>query len=339
MYKISFTNIVIILVCLMFLPSGCKENTSKDEKRVTKGKYIGEISAGNDPAIFASGLISTNLSERDVAITPDGKEFYYTLWTGAYGVILFTKENESGWSDPEIVPFSKEYSNLEPFITQDRNRLYFVSNRPLESGGKIKDYDIWYVERTDSGWSLPINIGKPVNSEVDEFYPSVAANGNIYFTSARDESYGSEDIFLCEYKDGKYSNPENLGLAVNSKTDEFNAFVAPDESFIIFSNWGREDGLGGGDLYISFKDDNGEWQPSKNLGENINSSSLDFCPYVTRDGKYFFFTSRRVSEKLNNQTLDNYKSLVTMLNSPRNGQNDIYWMKADFIDSLKAIKY
>jgi hypothetical protein len=122
---------------------------------------------------------------------------------------------------------------------------------------------------------------------------------------------------------------------VNSETDEFNAFISPDESYLIYSSWNREDGFGSGDLYISFKDKNNEWQPAINLGENINSGSLDFCPFVSRDGKIFFFTSRKLSDDLEKNNVKNFKQITDLLNGPQNGQNDIYWMKSDFIDSLK----
>ena len=338
MSKVPKGIIVLALIFSLHYFFGCMEENYNSQKKVLSGDYPGETSAGDLPTLFSKGFVSTNLSERDVAISPNGKEFYYTLWTGTFGVIMKIKEKDGKWESPEVVPFSHQYSNLEPFITNDGKKLFFSSNRPIKPDAKIKDYDIWFVENSDTGWGNPVNLGSPVNSGGNEFYPSLADNGNIYFTAARSDSYGSEDIYLSEYKNGNYSNPVNLGTTVNSKTDEFNAFIAPDESYLIFSNWGRDDGLGGGDLYISFNN-NDEWIPAINLGEKINSSALDYCPFVTRDGKYFFFTSRRTSVNMENQTAEDYKSLVKMLNSPLNGKNDIYWMKAGFIDSLKAIKY
>jgi len=328
---INFT----ISVFIIFFLSGCIKHNESYKTNVLRGEFIGQQKPGDNPQVFAPGFVSTNLGERDAAFTPDGKEFYYSLWTGSFGVILVTKETKTGWSNPEIVSFSHNYSNIEPFITTDGKKLFFSSNRPIEKTGDVKDYDIWYVTKTDSGWSDPINVGSTINSNADEFYPSIADNGNLYFTSQTDKSLGSEDIWVSKFKDGNYEEPGNLGEAVNSKTDEFNAFIAPDESYIIFSNWGRKDGSGGGDLYISFNDENGTWLPSKNLGENINSPQLDFCPYVTRDGKYCFFTSRRLDAKLSDKEHHTYSSLKQLLNSPQNGNNDIYWMSSSTIFRLK----
>lgn len=72
--------------------------------------------------------------------------------------------------------------------------------------------------------------------------------------------------------------------------DEGDIYVSPDESYIIHVAAGRPDGLGDGDLYISFKGDDGEWGPGVNMGPTINTAGIDYCPMVTPDGKYFFFT-------------------------------------------------
>jgi Tol biopolymer transport system component len=328
----------LVLSLVIILISGCTD-CNDELTNVRNGKYFGLVGPGISPMVFAAGLISTNLSERDVTFSPDGKEFYYTLWTGSFGVIVVLSEDEDGWSEPEVLPFSKKYSNIEPFINKDGSKLFFSSTRPKEQNGEEKDYDIWYVERIDSSWGEPVNLGVPINTDANEFYPSVAENGNIYFTAAYDNSIGGEDIWMCELSNGKYLPPENLGEAVNDKTEEFNAFISPDESYIIYSSWGRDDSFGSGDLYISFKNIDNEWLPAINLGERINSPALDFCPYVTRDEKYFFLTSRRLSEDLNNKEFKEYNSLKTMLNSIQNGQNDIYWMSSNFIDSLRKTEY
>ncbi|MGO8055647.1 hypothetical protein, partial [Rhizobium leguminosarum] len=101
---------------------------------------------------------------------------------------------------------------------------------------------------------------------------------------------GKEDIYMARINNGKYEEPVALDSAVNSKTYEFNAFVSPDESFIIFSSFGRKDDLGGGDLYMSVKDEKGEWQPAKHLSI-LNTTRIDYCPFVSNNKKILFFTS------------------------------------------------
>ena len=311
-----FVFLLLILVC------SCQAREASPERDVSAGFVLPE----EQPSIYHAGWISTELSERDAAMSPEDQAFYYTLMAGNSGTIVYVERQEEEWSRPEIASFSGEYSDLEPFFdpSSEGRRLYFASNRPLEQGGQPKDYDLWYVDMTPQGWGDPVNVGSPVNTEGHEFYPSVARSGALYFTGRRELSEGGEDIYRALPLESGYAEPENLGTAVNTERDEFNAFIDPDEQYILFSSFGRPDGLGGGDLYISRKNDDGEWLPAKNLGSPINSSALDYCPFVSADGT-FWFSSRRQTDDAPSA---GYDALVRKLRNPGNGAGDIYWMNS-----------
>lgn len=280
------------------------------------------------PELLGPGSISTKLSERDFALSPDGTEIFYTLQMplASFQTILYSKKQSYGrWTKPIIAPFAGQYSDLEPAFSSDGSKLYFASNRPL-AGDKIKDFDIWEVERTQTGWGEPRNLGAPINTDMDEFYPSITNSGNLYFTAAYKTAVGKEDIFVAYNEAGKFKTPVPLDTAINSKTYEFNAFVAPDESYIIFTSYGRENDKGRGDLYMSVKGAAGKWLPAKNL-DIINSDRLDYCPFVSADGKTLFFTSER------NKLVRSYPAkavtmdeLTGIMNGPKNGSGDIYWV-------------
>ena len=277
------------------------------------------------PTLFLPGEISTNLNERDMAISQDGSEMYYTLLSNqnAFSTILFRRKLSNGtWSEPEVAPFSGQYRDLEPSLSPDGTKLFFSSDRPAP-GKEGNDYDIWMVERVDGKWSSPRNLGAPVNTKADEFYPSTTRNGNLYFTAAYDKGMGKEDIYVCRWINGSYAESVALDSAVNSSTWEFNAFVSPDESLIFFTSYGRKDDLGGGDLYLSVKDSDGKWSPAFNL-KAINSPKLDYCPFLTSDGKLLFFTSQRHSIPSERESPVRYKDLVRTYTSPANGSDDIY---------------
>ncbi len=300
------------------------------------GKYPDHELPDSIPTLFGSGVVSTSHGERDAAFTPDGNEFYFSKKGPVHYAILFMKRNENRWSKPQLASFSGRYSDLEPFVSADGDRLYFSSNRPISGTGEPKDYDIWMVERTDEGWSEPVNLGAPVNTSEDEFYPSVAKNGNLYVTARYGGSLGAEDIFLFRKVNGTYEGPENLGDSINSKLYEYNAYIAPDESYLIFGSHGREDGLGGGDLYISFRNEQGIWCRAINMGESINSNRLDYCPLVTVDGEFLFFTSNRVLPLHYAGDKISYDELEKILDSPLNGQDNIFWVSGRIIEKYKC---
>jgi Tol biopolymer transport system component len=287
--------------------------------------------------LFGEGITSTHLNERDFVISQDGSEIYFTISTpkSTFQTIVSSKKNKQGWSAPEIVSFAGEFSDLEPVFSPDGQTLYFASNRPT-SGSTPKDFDIWKVKRTARGWGTPENLGASINTEGDEFYPSITKSGNLYFTAAYKDGPGREDIYVSEFRNGEFTKPIALDSGVNTKYYEFNAFVDLDEKYIMFTSYGRQDDTGGGDLYLSIKDSKGKWQPAKNL-KSINSKQIDYCPYLTADGKALFFTSERHQLPTSFSTKKaTYKVILNSNSIPLNGTGNIYWI--DFQKVLEAFK-
>jgi Tol biopolymer transport system component len=276
--------------------------------------------------LFAPGIVSTPLDELNVAFTPDGHELFYSLNTvdDGLGVIVTSRLEHGRWSASAVASFSGQYSDYDPFVTKDGKQLFFISNRPKGSGTyDPQDYDIYVVERTASGWGAPRNLGAPINTNTPEFYPSVAADGTLYFSARREGGQGSFDLYRSQLVDGRYGPPENLGVAINGRSAEIDSYVAPDQSYIIFASYGRPDDLGGGDLYISHND-HGRWTPAKNLGSPVNSSAREYCPSVSPDGRYFYWTSKR---GFSNHPLTRRLSIGELkdsLTSIRNGGGNVY---------------
>jgi len=278
--------------------------------------------------LLSEGILSTSLNERDFALSPDGNEIYYTVSIprSIFQTIVFRKRQKDGrWSAPEVAPFAGHFSDLEPAFTADGSTLYFASNRPLE-GTQPKDFDIWKVTRTKNGWGTPEHLSNVINTEEDEFYPSITNTGNLYFTAAYKGGPGREDIYIARWRNNQFEKPEPLDSAVNTGYYEFNAFVTPDERYIFFTSYGRKDDSGGGDLYVSTKDSNNKWQQAKNL-KSINSGQLDYCPSVSPDGKIFFFTSERHSlPRSFTDTRATYSVIKSLSDQTRNGTGNIYWI-------------
>jgi len=323
----ALATVVFSIVMLL----SCQPTSTVPETPVRTGDYLGETPPGSRPVVFAEGLVSTNLDVRDTTWSPDGSELYYTLYNRSHPTIVTLTRVDGVWGSPEIAGFSGSYPDLEAFVTPAGDALYFASRRPLEPGGDEKDWDLWVTRRTPGGWGEPRNLGPIVNSGGGEYYPSLTADGSLYFTATREDSLGGEDIYRSRQVDGAFTAPENLGPAVNSPGGEYNSLIAPDESWLIFGS-SREGDLGGGDLFISFRNADGSWRPAVNMGEPFNSPGLDFCPALSPDGKYFFWTSRRVPEDLPMPA--SYDRLVERLNGPANGSMNIYWVAAELIEPL-----
>jgi WD40-like Beta Propeller Repeat. len=206
--------------------------------------------------------------------------------------------------------------------------LFFASNRPLDNASKTKkDFDIWYVTRANKNtpWSKPINLGAPVNTELNEFYPTLSKNNNLYLTIDSPNGLGKDDIYISKWDGNNYTKPELLSENINSNGYEFNAFISEDESFLLYTKYGTKDGYGSGDLYIATKDENGNWQKSKNLGEAINSRYMEYCPFYNSNEQTLYFTSRRNS--LKPKSFDSIDDFINYTSNGENGLSKIYKVK------------
>jgi hypothetical protein len=302
-HRSAFIGILFFIILIM---NHC---SSQDEFPVLEGPYLGQRPPGMTPEIFAPGIISTEKVELNSVFSPDGREFFFTATEGDVDVIYYCKQIDGKWTKPKAAPFSGNAIDVDMSFSPDGSRLYFCSNR--KSTTSVGGMDIWYSERTEKSWSKAINLGSPINSPAHDTYPIFTQNGGLYIGSQREGTRGDKDVYYTQYVNGKYEVPIRLGDSINSDFGEGDTYVAFDESYMIINSWGRPDEFGKGDLYISFKKEDGTWTPAKNMGTGINTEFTEYCPFLSYDGRYLFFTSTRT------------------------GNGDIYWVDAKIIDELK----
>ncbi|MCZ6852323.1 MAG: hypothetical protein O7G86_00265 [Gammaproteobacteria bacterium] len=287
---------------------------SNDDWPDVTGPYFGQEPPGMMAEMFAPNVISTDRSEINSVFSPDGDEFYFTGWSKETGTkIMVTRQIDGRWTAPQVATFSKDYDNVDPALTYDGKRVIFGTRRPRPGETRVREngFDMWFADRTETGWGEEQYLGPVVNSGKSQIYGTVTREGTLYFQAVRKEGYGKADVYRSRLIDGVYQAPENLGSAINSENYEGDVFVAHDESYLIVSIYGRTDGFGEGDLYISFRNPDDSWSPLKNMGSAVNSDKRDFCPMVTHDGKYLFFSSKRA------------------------GEGDVFWIDVKIIEVLR----
>ncbi len=273
------------------------------------GPYLGQKLPGLKPEPFASGLLSTeNEVEINSEFSSDGKEFYYVTReqnSDRYD-LMFTKMADGIWTKPKrLFLVESNYSVADVALSPDDKRLYFCSEKP-ELWDSAEGFDIWYVERTDNGWSEPVNAGKNINSDKGETQPSFTSDGSMYFPSNRKGSNDSVDLYYARYTNGKFAKAVPMSSNINSKYNEGNSFIAPDGSFIIFARWDMPKKVDGGKAaYISFKRADGSWtKPVNSLSTLGLYGSL---AAVTPDNKYLLFSSYKGIHWVDIKVLDKLK--------------------------------
>jgi len=312
-------------------------SAQQSDSSMLKGSYLGQNPPGIQAEIFAPGIVSTGNSEFCSVFSPDGNEFYWSISGAPFPTIVLVRYISDQWSKPEVGSFSGKHPDFDMAFTPNGNRLYFCSRRPLDGNGPPTDNtDFWFVERIDSGWSEPRHLEGPVNSKRNEYYPIFAQNGTLYFSSTRPGGYGNGDIYFSRFENGIFLEPENLGAIINTEDGEGDLYIGPDESYIIVTCYGRSDAIGSGDLYISFRQENGTWSSMKNMGPSVNSVSNEHCPIVSPDGRYLFFSSGRSRHSNYLKHAITYDEKVEIMNAWGNGWNeDIYWIDAKIIEELR----
>ena len=268
---------------------------------ILRGAYLGQNPPRDRAELFAPGIVSTCMQHSSVYFSPDGKEAYFSRMFPQPSVIMGMKEENGLWTKPIVA-----LEGLTPFLSPDGEKLYFS-----------RDWALWVSEKKGNNWSEPKNLGNVVNFQKRQDGPSVTRDGTLYFCSM----YGDFDgIYRAELANGAYIIREKLGFGISSGEVDGLPYIAPDESYLIFTSF-RPGSVGMSDLYISFRHSDGSWTKPKNMGRRINSEAKEGYPYVTVDGKYFFFYSNRISVLNKNRIPD--------------GPGNVYWIGAEIIQDLK----
>jgi len=304
-----------------------------------------------EPRLFAEGIISTVDDEIGGSFSPDGTEFYFSRLVPyttlpRLGLMCVSYYRNGQWSTPEALPFSGKYLDYPPKFDSTGKKLLFASSRPLPDGtrGGVR---IWEVERTASGWGDPHPLPTPVNASGSYWNadPSESNDGTLYFSSDRG-GQGAIHIYRTRLVDGKYSEPEKLGIEINSEFNEYQPYVSPDGNTLIFVSSGAQGppynhrpediNTGGkpylrGDLYISFNR-GGKWTSARHLEHGVNSFAEEEFPFLTPDGKYFFFSSERSPFTVPTAHRLTYDELENDLHSPLNGHGNVFFVGEEALE-------
>ena len=329
---------LLLILFVIFYFASCRQ-AKEPGFPVLKGSYLGQNPPGTTPVVFAPGIVSTGLYTRDIAISKDGTEIYFCISEAAATAILVTKLINNRWTEPAIAPFSgKGFFDFEPHISPDGTKFFFLSNRPPQ-GKEAKPgwfyQKIWMMNRTDTGWSEPQIVEEPISSEDNEFFPSSTNEGTLYFTRSNKE--GKAMIYRSNLENNKYKKSEIVNIPIPGNGILFNAFVAPNEDYIITCAFNIDSTNIDQDYYISFKKSTCEWSQLIKFGPEINSPGDNAnSAYVSPDGKYLFFSSSRKNPSLPKiQSGSSIKEIIRTKSVPGYGASAIYWVDSKIIEKLR----
>lgn len=313
------------------------------------GLYLGQTPPGTNVEVFAPGIVSIeDGKEYKITISPDLQEIFFTRRTphGRNDRLWYSRVENGALTTPELAPFAYDSLESDACFTPDGTRLYFNSWRPVPGEETLSErHNVWFVDRTEEGWSEPQFVGPPLN-DYRPVYFSIVNDGTLYFTRS-----SPREIWYAELQDGQYGEAQRLPDEVNYVRDIAHPAVAPDESYIVVDSVYLEGGRIAGGLYISFKKPDGSWTQAVSMHEALKASESDIyaAARISPDGKYLFFesylretdqadiywVSTEVIEDLRSEILEEETSLPEggggqiAFVSTRDGNGEIYVMNAD----------
>ena len=257
-----------------------------------EGPYMGQQPPGMVAERFAPGIISKDSWEVEGVFAPGMKEFYYT-----------TSLDEP--FRPMVIGFKMEGNVWRKHYEQPRR-----GETAFSPDGSRMHMAKGYKDRMGNGWSERKSLGPLFDRDDWGIMRLTASNQGTYVF---DDFKSGDVIRISRLVNGKRQPPVEMGPIVNSGTYTAHPFIAPDESYLIWDSK-REGGFGDSDLYISFRQENGDWGPAINMGNAVNTDKWEAFASVTSDGKYMLF----------NRGVDT-----------DNDDVDIYWVDAKIIETLR----
>jgi hypothetical protein len=244
---------------LYYLANAYRINNQIDKALDTYGKFKENL----DPEVYDSTVVNLQiqscLNARQLILSP-----------------LYVREKNLG---SEINTSTSEFN---PVISDNEDLIIYSKNEAF--------YDaILYSTKVNEQWTVPMNMNELLKIDQDLFPTSISKEGNeLYLYSSADYD---GIIYTTKFENGIWSPLVKLNDNINTKYWESHATISHDNKKIYFTS-NRKGTIGGLDIYVSKRDSTGNWGPAENLGPVINTPYNEESPFLSKDDKTLFFSSR-----------------------------------------------
>src|SRR5690606_2363090 len=240
-------------------------------------EYGAIISADESVMMFTSRRNSTTGG----MIDPGLNEYYEDIY--------ITKKTNGRWSAPENIgsPVNTEEHDATVAVAPDAQSMIIY----IDDKG---DGNLYETKLVGTSWSKPKKMNKNINTKYHESSASYSSDGKtLYFVSNKpDGGLGNRDIYVTQWDENlqDWGPATNLGASINTKYNEESVLIHPDGKTLYFSSQGHKS-MGGYDIFVSEKQDNGTWSEPKNLGYPINTVDDDVFFIINSSGRRGYYSS------------------------------------------------
>jgi len=287
------------------------------------------------PAIFAPDVISGPGNDGTPTFSPDGRTLYFYRYGAApdSAVILESHHTAAGWSKPVAAPFGGPASDRQPALSPDGRTLVYASRHlvPISPGKPLRPVtQLWRVIHTASGWSAPERLPDSVNISERMHNPSLAANGDLYFTCPTNQpdqelAWG---LYRAAYRNGQYERAQRLSFRGGDLLDADDPAIAADQSYLIFGNHGLRAPLGREHLFITFRSGTSWGAPMQIHYQGDDwpdpNGNGDGEPQISPDDRTLYFDSSRSVPIDPDRSRKQFLADVERLNTWDNGSSNVW---------------
>ncbi len=288
---------------------------TKVEEQIKLCRNAGELFKNeiNLKTLRLDDIINTPFSNYNPVVNQDETVIYYMDALKFYNAVMRSEKSDANWKKPDnLTPKIKSDGDyLVTDVSADGNTLLLQLDDPYTKG------DIYFCENKNGKWDKIKKLNTNINSRYNETHASFANNGKtLYFTSNRIGGYGGLDIYRSDLdSDGDWGPASNLGPVINTSLDEESPFMSDDNQSLYFSSQGHFN-MGGYDIFVSTRNDEGELENPLNIGYPVNSTDNDLFYFPMKDGKQGYHA----------KYTDNY-----------DGNMDIFWY--DILSVANPVRY
>lgn len=246
------------------------------------------------PTCVATPLagFNTDGDEGRLVLSPDGRT---AMWhrEGANGLELAESHLVGGaWTAPVKPSFASAYLEFDPFIALDGRTIYYTSFRPLTGTAQRPDGELWRVRRTATGWSAPEHLGPGINTDANEFFPSLTADGTLWWNSDREGGLGTWDLWQAREHGAGWSAPRPVPGGVNTPIWEFNPTLTPGGTLLAFGSL-DPDPQTPSDVFLSLRI-GGAYSAAIDAGPCVNTILEEYHPTLDWARARLIFVRRNV---------------------------------------------
>ena len=296
-----------LLICLLFaLTLAC--TSKKNPEPAIDFSYPPEM-----PEVFLPGLVSVEgRFDMGITLSKDGQTLFFGVApdsdTQQPQILQSYGQADGSWSQPERAAFP---GNANTFFPQFGPRDQYLYYAKAEAG---RDTELWRYQLNSGQKTQPERMNQGINSEYREAGHGMTLDSTFYFTSNRIQTEACcGDVFSNDNWNKDSITPSAIS-ELSSVYDEESIYVSPNHDYMIIQAW-KPEYEGKHDLYISYRDINGQWQQPERLINIINSPEIEQRPFITRDNKALFFSRTSVEQNGDQVSYD----------------SDIYWISTEAV--------